>query len=294
MHLPCLLSAADASALRRLDPLLMSQESLLESFLGGVKNKGRFTDSNGNYNFDIPSRFRYADEEGGQDRMITQISLDGDEAKLRALGGSFSFRFLPLSVYALSLKHNDLEGPLDVDFWPAALQDGLFGELSLQNLSDSIDNLLLDSNEFTGRIEAVHVPISLIVLQLADCKFDGTFAFKDTSGAIQDLSMHSNDFWGPIMAADLPRSMMPPPPPPLPREITDFPEISTLQACPMASRSSISVGTRSRRHQRSKNCLVALRVLKPKGNNLRACYASLGSRQTFALLSSRTIALRRL
>ena len=130
--------AYDSQTLGRLDPSMMSQEALLETFLDGVQHKGRFLDEHGNYNF-TGQDFDYEDGE-----IIKNVYLESPEGETVGLGGSVNFLFLPLSVKVLSLDNNFLQGSVEVENWPP-----------------SIEAVYLDNNKFHGSIETSELPRTL-------------------------------------------------------------------------------------------------------------------------------------
>ena len=148
------LLAVDPSQLGRIDPSLMSEESLLETFFGGVENKDIFTDSSGNFDFECYA-FDYGDD------GIVCITIDASDYDT-FLGGTIHFAFMPQTLEGLSLEGNKMHGSIAVESW-----------------SPRLIEVHLNENRLHGQIDTTKLPAKLLALHVEDNLLDGPFETKN-------------------------------------------------------------------------------------------------------------------
>ena len=201
MHLIPALIAADADGLSRVNPLLLPEETLLEMFFDGVENKDHLDFTN--------ERFFIRDHT----TAVTSIWITPSFNR-RPLYGSVNFAFLPQTVTVISLRGNVLQGPLDVERWPAALcsvsleKNEFSGDLRAEKLPRDLIILNLHRNKLVGSVDMGALPPKLEELRLDDNELAGTVDTRALSRALRTLSLSKNNFSGLFSLDGLPEGLI--------------------------------------------------------------------------------------
>ena len=231
MHAILIVISPDTENLSRLDPSLLSEQTLFEMFIEGFQDKSRFQDEHGNYtDFHGWPAVELCD--GELNRFDTN-----DDQESRALGGSINLRFLPESLSWLGLAGNEIggtictadlpreieylfldgnkfEGEFDISALPAEMKvlrissNYLCGTLDIASLPREIEEFDGSENEFIGSINLDNLPESLTTLSLADNHFAGEFNFINLPLRLEEIELSDNPgLFGALYSAALPRSL---------------------------------------------------------------------------------------
>ena len=192
LNMLSLVSALD-SALGRMDPYLMSEESLLETFFDGCTNKSAITGENGTIDL---SKFKIERNEHGNLRVLQSWS---------ELGGIVNFAFLPPSIEELYIGNAQFSGYIMVENWPASLRkinlsgNGLKGTIDTEALPRQLERLDVSLNHLEGPFETRTMPQSLVHINLAENNFSGTFNVIYLPKTLKFLWLDENSFSGEIL-----------------------------------------------------------------------------------------------
>ena len=187
-------------ALGRLDPFLMSEESLLETFFDGCSNKSVITDANGIVDL---SKFEIERNEDGNLRKLQSVY-----EIMSQLGGSVNFAFLPPSMEELSIQCAQFSGSIMVEHWPASLRkvnlyaSGFKGTIDAETLPRQLEKLDVSVNYIEGPFETRTMPRSLVYIDLSENNFSGTFNVTHLPKNLQYLWLYDNSFSGEILISE--------------------------------------------------------------------------------------------
>ena len=179
-------------ALGRLDPFLMSEESLLETFFDGCTNKSDIRSANGIIDL---SKFQIERKEDGKLQKLHGRHFHR---------GSVNFAFLPPSIEDLCLDFCKLSGSIMVEHWPASLKkislsfNSLEGTINTKELPHQLKELDVQTNRLEGSFNTCTMPRSLVVVILTANNFSGTIDAAHLPENLESLCIGTNSFSGEI------------------------------------------------------------------------------------------------
>ena len=210
MHCTPLLLAIDP-ALGRLDPMLLSNQAMMEPLIQGCTDtsKAILQDANGEY-------------EEYTAWNIVQCACGGESIIFMPdihLEGTLSFEFLPRTtkgVYIgldLSAWAPLLFGTLDTEALPECLGEfiakwqGFTGTVDMSKLPPNLQTLNIYSNKFSGSADLTALPGSLNILNIGKNKFSGSVNLEKLREALATLEMEENQLCGTLTLDKLPETL---------------------------------------------------------------------------------------
>ena len=185
--------------LGRLDPTLLSDQSRMEIFFDGVKNKAKFTDENGNYT-DLESwdgiRFN---ADGSVDVIDFDLYVETPDVAFKR---TLNFAYLPETVTDIGLAHNILVGSLDVADLPSHLKilhvpvNIISGEMETANLPRCLQHLRVEGNFFEGTFDITSLPPVMVTINISLNRLHGSLALTKLPESLIHLLAGENAFFG--------------------------------------------------------------------------------------------------
>ena len=184
MQTVLLVISPDNENLSRLDPALLSEQTLFEMFVEGFQDKSRFQDEHGNYT-DCHTWSCIIINEG----QPTNFDINNDR-KIRHLGGSLNLRFLPEFVSWLGVAGNDIGG-----------------KICTGDLPKDMGYLFLEDNKFEGEFDISALPAEMRILYVSQNNLCGTLDIASLPREFEELYAYQNKFTGGLNLDDLPESL---------------------------------------------------------------------------------------
>ena len=225
-----IIAVDESQALGRQDPMMLSEQAIMEIAVAKLKNKKLFTDAHGNFKdieewdgivFDEKSsriiELQFSEFEETLDGTFTFEYLPCHLKKLEIAEifseGLFVARQLPRRLNFIDIGNNFFKGSICIGDFPMTLTDfhadgnHLSGSIVLQDLPPHFENLDLSKNALDGSICLSGLPGTLKSLFLKKNRFSGSICLRNLPQGLKDLDLSKNEFSGEIDFTRLPAAL---------------------------------------------------------------------------------------
>ena len=231
MYLASLFSAdttpVDSASLSRLEPLLLSDQALMEIVVEGLtdKFKGRFQDANGEYKDVSAWKELKCDEDGN----VTEVKFSFVEGTLyldfvpphvrnllissEDLHGTLDTARLPQDLEVLNINYSCMSGSVDFTQLPPRLVDVCFmscqfsGDCDLTALPPGLVKLFISNIPFSGTVDVIKLPQTLKDLRVFGTKISGDITLSTLPAGLESMWLHNNNLTGLVRILQVPQSL---------------------------------------------------------------------------------------
>ena len=205
MH--CIFIDANDSALGRIDPTMLDNQTRMELLVEGLsdESKKKYKDASGNF-LDI--------------QEWDGVYLDKDTKEIAGFTvrprthGAVAFEFLPDSVVTFGASRSDIEGTVPVELLPRGLKvfdisyiGSMNGTIDFCALPPALEICYLAGNKFTGTADLTRLPDHLESLHIDGNDFYGTLSLSNLPASLHTIWISGNEFCGCICEAKISDSL---------------------------------------------------------------------------------------
>ena len=202
-----LLICTDDSALGRIDPTMLDDQTRMELLIDGLSDEAKknYQDANGNY-------LEYQKWDG--------VYLGDDDIEIErfeipfSTPGTVAFEFLPKSLTGFEASSSDIEGTVPVSLLPRGLVDfdissnqNMFGTIDFCALPPALEMCDLSDNKFTGNADLTKLPKRLQSLHIRLNNFHGSVSLSYLPASLKVIDISYNEFSGRICEAKISDSL---------------------------------------------------------------------------------------
>ena len=214
---------ADPSILGRFDKASLSDQNLMELFVGEFKDVGIAKDMD--TNFISIEKWSVLHLDAAKHVTTINMSLEnvvfgGSYTNFRSIeegcfdeGGSVDFQYVPPTVISLRIVHLYLSGTIETRDLPRGLKtleipsNKISGTFDTAALPGSLESVDVSYNKLEGSVHLESLPEALKYFRVQNNTFTGDLEFDALPEGLISMNLAHNRFEGEIKLINLPKSL---------------------------------------------------------------------------------------